>query len=132
MRDVDLGYVMKLEPKMAIDYFRSKGYKITWNWQEMSTQAHAQAFTVAKATSLDVLESIQLELDRALATGTTEREFKKNLTPVLQKLGWWGKQINVNSNGDAEEVQLGSPRRLSTIYRTNLATAYQAGRYQQQ
>ena len=55
MRDVDLGYAMKLEPKLAIDYFRSKGYKITCNWQEMSTQAHAQAFTVAKATSLDVL-----------------------------------------------------------------------------
>lgn len=132
MLDVDLGYAMKLEPKLAVDYFRSKGFKITWNWQEMSTQAHTQAFTVAKATSLDVLESIQLELDRALATGTTEREFKKNLKPVLEKLGWWGKQINVNSRGDAEEVQLGSPRRLSTIYRTNLATAYQAGRYQQQ
>ena len=132
MRDVDLGYAISLEPKLAVDYFRSKGYRITWNWQEMSAQAHAQAFTVAKATSLDVLESIQLELDRALATGTTEREFKKNLTPVLQKLGWWGKQINVNSNGEVEEVQLGSPRRLSTIYRTNLATAYQAGRYQQQ
>ncbi|WP_085163761.1 phage head morphogenesis protein [Gilliamella bombi] len=132
MLDVDLGYAMKLEPKLAVDYFRSKGYKITWNWQEMSTQAHAQAFTVAKATSLDVLESIQLELDRALAMGITEREFKKNLTPVLQKLGWWGKQINVDSDGNAKEIQLGSPRRLSTIYRTNLATAYQAGRYQQQ
>lgn len=129
---IDLSYAMKLEPKLAVDYFRSKGYKITWNWQEMSAQAHAQAFTVAKATSLDVLESIQLELDRALATGTTEREFKKNLKPVLEKLGWWGKQINIDSNGEAKEVQLGSPRRLSTIYRTNLATAYQAGRYQQQ
>ena len=130
--DIDLGYAMKLEPKLAVDYFRSKGYKVTWNWQEMAAQAHAQAFTVAKATSLDVLESIQLELDRALAMGTTEHEFKKNLTPVLQKLGWWGKQINVDSNGNAKDVQLGSPRRLSTIYRTNLATAYQAGRYQQQ
>lgn len=129
--DIDLGYAMSLDPKLAVDYFRSKGYKITWNWQEMSTQAHAQAFTVAKAMSLDVLESIQLELDRALATGTTEHEFKKNLTPVLQKLGWWGK-INVDSSGNAKEIQLGSPRRLSTIYRTNLATAYQAGRYQQQ
>lgn len=130
--DIDLGYAMKLEPKLAVDYFRSKGYKITWNWQEMSAQAHAQAFTVAKSTSLDVLESIRLEIDKALAMGTTEREFKKNLAPVLQKLGWWGKQINIDSNGEAKEVQLGSPRRLSTIYRTNLATAYQAGRYQQQ
>ena len=127
MPDIDLGYAMKLEPKLAVDYFRSKGYQISWNWQEMSMQAHSQAFTVAKATSLDVLESVRLELDRALATGTTEHEFKKNLRPVLEKLGWWGKKIDING-----EVQLGSPRRLSVIYRTNLATAYQAGRYQQQ
>ncbi|MFQ1004748.1 phage minor head protein [Gilliamella sp. CG22] len=127
MPDIDLGYAMKLEPKLAVDYFRSKGYQFSWNWQEMSMQAHSQAFTVAKATSLDVLESVRLELDRALATGTTEHEFKKNLRPVLEKLGWWGKKIDING-----EVQLGSPRRLSVIYRTNLATAYQAGRYQQQ
>ncbi|HIE3655319.1 TPA: phage minor head protein [Yersinia enterocolitica] len=129
---VDLGYAATLEPKLAVDYFRSKGYVISWNWQETKAATHAQAFTVAKAVRMDVLTSIQSEVDRAASEGTTEREFIKTLTPRLQAQGWWGKQMIVDSAGGIEEVQLGSPARLATIYRTNLATSYQAGRYQQQ
>lgn len=129
---VDLGYAMKLEPKLAVDYFRSKGYEITWNWQEALQSTHARAFTVAKAARLDVLETIRGEVDWALSEGITEREFINALTPRLQAAGWYGKQVVVDSAGGAEVVQLGSPQRLSTIYRTNLATSYQAGRYQQQ
>ncbi|EOS94173.1 hypothetical protein ETR_15231 [Erwinia tracheiphila PSU-1] len=129
---VDLGYAATLEPKLAVDYFRSKGYDITWNWQEASAVTHARAFTVAKAVRMDVLTSINSEVDRALSEGTTERDFIKTLTPRLQAQGWWGKQMIADSNGEIEEAQLGSPARLSTIYRTNLATSYQAGRYQQQ
>ncbi|WP_145538208.1 phage minor head protein [Yersinia alsatica] len=129
---VDLGYAATLEPKLAVDYFRSKGYVISWNWQETKAATHARAFTVAKAVRMDVLTSIQSEVDRAASEGTTEREFIKTLTPRLQAQGWWGKQMIVDSAGGIEEVQLGSPARLATIYRTNLATSYQAGRYQQQ
>ncbi len=32
---VDLGYCMKLPPKKAIEYLRSKGYEITWDWEEL-------------------------------------------------------------------------------------------------
>ena len=129
---VDLGYAMKLEPKLAVDYFRSKGYDVSWNWQETSLQTHSQAFTVAKGVRMDVLTTIRAQVDRSLSEGITEREFKKALTPQLQELGWWGKQVVVDSSGGAEVVQLGSPARLGTIFRTNLATSYNAGRYQQQ
>lgn len=129
---VDLGYAATLEPALAVDYFRSKGYDITWNWQEANATSHAKAFTVAKAARLDILETIRAETDRAISQGITEHEFKQNLTPRLQEQGWWGKQVIVDSDGGAEMVQIGSPSRLSTIYRTNVATAYQAGRYQQQ
>ncbi|HEQ1857005.1 TPA: minor capsid protein [Providencia alcalifaciens] len=129
---VDLGYAATLEPSLAVDYFRAKGYEITWNWQEANAATHAKAFTVAKAARLDILETIYAETERAKSQGITEREFKQNLTPRLQEQGWWGKQVIVDSDGGAEMVQMGSPSRLSTIYRTNVATAYQAGRYQQQ
>ncbi|MGK3503292.1 hypothetical protein ACSLO3_27735, partial [Escherichia coli] len=40
----------------AINYLKSKGYQITWDWEEMWQEAHARAFTVAKVTRLDILE----------------------------------------------------------------------------
>ena len=46
----------------------------------------------------------------------------------MEAKGWWGKQIVVDSAGNAEKVQLGSPRRLATIYQTNMQSAYMAGR----
>ena len=42
-------------PADAIAYLQSKGLRITFNWQEMLDEAHARAFTVAKAMRLDVL-----------------------------------------------------------------------------
>lgn len=58
--------------------------------------------------------------------------FKKNWQPILQKKGWWGKEFVVDSKGNAEQVQLGSVNRLKTIYRVNMQTSYQAGRYKTQ
>lgn len=127
--DVDLGYAVSLPPKDAIAYFEAKGYRISWNWWETWQEAHARAFTVAKAARLDVLQDIRSEVQRALAEGRTLRDFQNELTPRLQARGWWGQQILVDREGQAEVAQLGSPHRLATIYRTNLQTAYMAGRY---
>lgn len=128
----ELTHAFTLTPKDAVAYFRQKGYTIGWNWQEVAARTHAQAFTVAKAARLDILETIRKEVDKAISTGTTAQAFVKNLTPTLQKLGWWGKQVIVDSAGTAEMVQLGSPWRLKNIYRVNTSTAYMAGRYKQQ
>ena len=128
---VDLSAAFGLPPDKAIDYFKAKGYAITWSWQDMWQEAHAKAFTVAKVMNTDILQDIRGALDDALKNGTTLRDFQKNLTPVLQAKGWWGKTEHVNTlTGEVSTAQLGSPRRLQTIYQTNLQTAYMAGRYQ--
>lgn len=119
-------------PEEAIRYLESKGLRITFNWAEMLDEAHARAFTVAKAMRMDVLRDIRAGLLNALETGKTLRQFEQELTPLLQTKGWWGKQIVVDSQGQAQQVQLGSPRRLKTIYQTNLQSAYMAGRLQAQ
>ncbi|EBT2372265.1 phage head morphogenesis protein [Salmonella enterica] len=128
---VDLAYAARLPPKEAVAYFRAKGHNITWNWYEQLTEAHARAFTVAKAVRLDVLNTIRDEVDRAVHDGITRQEFTRTLAPRLQKLGWWGKQIVVDTQGNAKEIELGSPRRLATIYNVNMRTAYNSGRYAQ-
>ena len=130
--DINLSHAFTLEPKDAVAYFRQKGYNIGWNWQDVATETHAKAFTVAKAARLDILEAIRKDVDKALSDGITEREFTNTLTPRLQKLGWWGRQIIVDSKGAAQSVQLGSPWRLRTIYQANVQSAYMVGRYKQQ
>ena len=129
---LDLGYAVRLPPRRAIEYFNQKGYAITWRWWEAWEDAHARAFTVAKVTKQDVLETIRNALEKALAEGQTEAQFIKELQPLLEKLGWWGKKSVVSPDGVEELVQLGSPRRLQTIFRTNMRVAYAAGRYRQQ
>jgi len=122
---------MQLSPEEAIEFFKSKGYEITWNWDDMAQEAHTRAFTVAKATSLDILKDIRGGLDKALEEGTTFRDFQKDLEPRLRAKGWWGVQEGVDADGNPTSVQLGSPWRLKTIFQTNMQTAYMAGRERQ-
>lgn len=130
--DLDLGYALRLEPKLAVDYLQSKGYNITWNWQEQLEAAHARAFTVAKATKAEVLETLRLSVENAIKNGVSERDFIKNLQPELERLGWWGKKKIIDERGKEQTVQLGSPHRLKRTLRTNKITAYHAGRYAEQ
>ena len=131
MTAVNLSAAFDREPKDALDYFASKGYKITGGWDEMMDEAHAKAFTVAHCAKIDVLQDIRTALHESLQSGKTLEQFKKELIPVLQKKGWWGKETVTGQDGETRKVQLGSPHRLETIYRTNLQSAYMAARYQQ-
>lgn len=130
MDKVDLAYCMTLPPARAMAYLRAKGHALTWDWSDLWQEAQAQAFTVAKVTRLDILQDIRDAVDKALAQGLTQAWFAKELTPLLKAKGWWGRQDQVNpATGEVQTVQLGSPWRLKTIYRTNLQTAYMAGRF---
>lgn len=137
METPDLIFALKLKPEKAIEYFESKGYKITWDWKELWQQAHAKAFAVAKVMKLDILQGFHDEIDRSIKEGLTYEDFEKNIESFLRRKGWWGKVRASEVPGfDPErgidpnkEIQLGSPRRLKTIYRVNMQTSYSAGRY---
>lgn len=129
----NIEFLLNKTPEEMINWFRDKGYAVSWNWRDVWKEKHQVAFTVAKAMNMDVLQSIRQEVENAIENGTTVREFRKNLEPTLKKLGWWGRQeILDTETGEVIEVQLGSPWRLKTIYRTNLQTSYMRGRYQHQ
>ena len=125
----DISFMFGAAPEEAVAYLEKKGLRLSWNWHETLDAAHARSFTVAKVAKIDVLRELKRELQNTLKNGGTEKQFIEKLTPELQRLGWWGKQIIVDSQGGAEVVQMGSPRRLKTIFRTNLQSAYMAGRY---
>ena len=117
--------------KEALEYFRAKGWTIGFDYRDVWRSEHAMVFTVAKAMQLDILRDIRNAVDKAQAKGETFEQFRKQLEPLLQQKGWWGIQEQTDPlTGERREVQLGSPRRLKTIYNANLRTARAAGQWE--
>lgn len=129
---IDLNFALRLSPPEVAAYLQRQGYELSFNWFDVWQEANARSFTVAKVASLDVLQAIHDVVKRIVTDGITERDFIRQLTPELQKLGWWGVQEVELDDGTTRKVQQGSPRRLRAIYETNLQTALSVGRYKQQ
>lgn len=118
-------------PKQALAYFQKKQLRPSFDYRAVWREEQAFAFTIAKSTAADILKDVYEGLQDALKDGKTFHQFQKELTPLLVKKGWWGKQTVVDpKTGEAIEAQLGSPRRLKIIYDTNLRTARAAGQWQ--
>lgn len=129
---VDLAYAMKLAPADAVDYFTSKGYAIGFNWYDVQTEANAKAFTVSGVLKLDILADIQNGLAPALNDGDTERDIERKLLPLLEQKGWIGKGLVADpETGELWGKRL-TPRRIGTIFSTNVQSSYAAGRWKQQ
>lgn len=121
-----------LPPEEALRFFRAKGLARSFAWQDVWADEHEIAFTVAKMLDIDLLADVREAVDQALADGETFDTFKAKLLPRLQKAGWWGvREERDPLTGKTRMVQLGSVRRLQTIFRTNLMTAYAAGEWAQ-
>lgn len=103
-------------PKEIVEYLDKQGIEITWDWEEQLEAIKKHCFTVAKVSSADILELIKSMVDKAVAEGKTFRDFKRELYAELVQAGY-------------AQREDGSAWRLDNIYRTNLQSAYMAGRY---
>lgn len=131
-KKAELGFLFDLEPKAAVEYLQNKGYKVTNDWRELWEDAHAKAFTVSKMTDMELLKDTKGTFEQALKEGWSSQKTQRELTKMYKTRGWWGKQEVENENGTIKTVQLGSPYRVRTIYRQNIQSAYNAGRYLEQ
>lgn len=118
-------------PPEVSRFFRNKGVRDSFSFEDIEPEEHAVAFSVAKATKADVLTDIRDAVQKAIDEGQTLDQFRKGLTPTLQAKGWWGRQLMGDpQTGELEVVRLGSPRRLRTIYDANLRSARAAGQWE--
>jgi len=118
----------------AIEFFRGKGIVLSPDsFRDVWAAEHVNAFTVAGVTSMNVLEDIRAGVQTAISDGMSLSEFKKSLIPLLERKGWFSPQgekaWQVLPDGTLRKRL--HPWRLDTIYRTNVQSAYQAGRYAQ-
>lgn len=122
--------LFKTAPAEVIRYFDAKQSKPTFDWRDIAPEEHAYSWTVAKSAGYDVLDDIRAAMREAIVNQLPFEHFREQLTPVLQKKGWWGKKIATDpQDGMHKIVQLGSPRRLRTIYWSNVRSAYAAGEW---
>lgn len=126
---VDLAYAVSLPPQDAIAYLDSKGYALGFSWQDVWQEAHAKAFTAAGVMKVEVLADLKGGLVDALNSGSTRQQYIDRLRPVLEQKGWWGQDAQTDKiTGEMAGKGL-TPRRLATIFDTNMQSAYMAGRY---
>jgi len=126
---IDIRPIIGLPPSDTARAFGARDeLRQTVKWSEMWHGDHARAFTVAKVAKLDLLNTIRASLDDALRNGGTFEQWQAGLVPELQKAGWWGRVADKELTGTSQPIFVG-PRRLRTIYDTNLRVSRAAGQW---
>jgi uncharacterized protein with gpF-like domain len=106
-----------------IDFFRRKLGLPSDRWDDIQRAAHDRGFIVAGAQKADLLQDMKDAVDRAIADGTTLERFREDFEEIVGRHGWHG--------WTGEDSEAGRAWRTRTIYLTNLATSYAAGRLKQ-
>lgn len=102
-----------------VAFFRGKLGRLvpTERWTDLQRQAHDKAFMVAGAQGADLLAGLAAAVDRAITEGVGIDAFRKDFAALVEREGW--------------SYRGGFNWRTRTIYRTNIATSYAAGRLAQ-
>ncbi|RJF91146.1 phage minor head protein [Sphingomonas cavernae] len=105
-----------------VAFFRAKLGNLvpTERWDDLWEEQHDTGFMVAGAAKADLLSDLGAAVDRAIAEGKSLDAFRKDFRTIVEKHGWHG--------WTGEDTAAGRAWRTRTIYRTNAATSYSAGR----
>lgn len=114
---------IRLPFQEQIEFFRKKLNLPTEAWDDIWQDAHDRAFVVAGAMNADLLDDLRKAVDAAIAGGDTIQDFRKKFDSIVAKHGWHG--------WTGEGSKASEAWRTRTIYTTNIATSYAAGRWQQ-
>ena len=119
MADVEtlVDELAKLPPEEAIASLRRRVALTKGEFARLSAKERAQSFTVAGVVDLDIISETLQAITDAIAEGKTYEEFVETIGAKLE--AEWGDSV---ANPGA---------RLETIFRTNVQSAYSAGRYEQ-
>jgi len=116
------------KPRDAMAYLSRKKVIVdpSNDWFNINSGEHAQTFSVAHLASVDMANQIFQFMNEALENGETLADFKKNMKPLMEKTGWYGRD-DISKDNKAYINW-----RLKIMYETNMSTAYSAGHYRQQ
>ncbi len=95
----------------------------TATWTDLIHAQHDRAFVVAGAMKADLLADLGAAVQKSIENGTSLQEFRRDFRRIVEKHGWHG--------WTGEGTKAGEAWRTRVIYKTNMATAYAAGRMAQ-
>lgn len=116
-------------PKEAIDYLKQKEVSRGFSFRDVWREEHQHAFTVAKMLDSALLADVQESLVKAQREGIPYERWAQEMEDLMSRRGWWGKKTMTDpvTGKTVVEAQLGSSRRLQTIWRVNMRQASQVG-----
>lgn len=98
----------------AWDWFRDRAPMRRDEWGRLDAAARRRAFMVSGVAALDVIDQVWRAIDDAIREGISFADFQRQTRDSLEAQ-WGGSR----------------PGRVETIFRTNVQSAYSAGRWQQ-
>ncbi len=99
----------------ALEYWRTKVQLPPKEFYRLAEQYRVRAFTVSRLARADMVGEIFESIEKALAEGVSFGAWRKPLASVWEENGWTGIRA----------------WRVDNIFRTNIQTAYNVGRYKQ-
>lgn len=106
-----------------LEFFRKKLNLSTEHYDDILAAAHDSAFVVAGAAKADLLDDLRKAVDQSIAEGKSIGWFRKEFDHIIEKRGWKG--------WTGSDTDAGYDWRTRVIYRTNIASSYAAGRWEQ-
>lgn len=129
----DIGFAFSLPPERAVRYFESLGYDIPQDWPQRAQEAAAKARTIAGIYQQDAVRDIYQAIEDSARKGTPYAKFAEDVQKRLQ-----ARDLQWDKSGDMIDRSTGeivgeslTPARLQTVYRTNMQSAFMAGRWQE-
>lgn len=102
-------------PKEAYQFWKDKVPMSMKEFNRLAEDERVKAFIVGGVARADMLSALYRSIDRAIATGQAREAWKEDIAALFKRNGWTALQ----------------PWRLDNIFRTNIQTAYNVGRYKQ-
>lgn len=122
---------MRVPPEVP-RYFADKSLRPAFSWMDVWGEEHAYAFTVAKATDVELLTTIRNSIARAIDKGQGFETWRKDLRPELDRIGWGKPRLVADPAGRQPDktVDFTAPGRLQTIFSANMRSARAAGQWE--